>query len=58
MTGTVSEANGGMGIDWSTMLMLFEEVAATSADLSVPVIINSFGAQILEKLTPPHLRER
>jgi len=58
VTGTVSEANGGMGIDWSTMLMLFEEVAATSADLSVPVVINSFGAQMLEKLAPPHLRER
>jgi alkylation response protein AidB-like acyl-CoA dehydrogenase len=38
--------------------MLFEEVATTSVDLSVPVLINSFGAQMLEKLAPPHLRER
>jgi len=58
IAGTVSEANGGMDIDWLTMTMLFEEVAATSADLSVPVLINSFGAQMLEKLAPPHLRER
>jgi alkylation response protein AidB-like acyl-CoA dehydrogenase len=58
VAGAVSEANGGMGIDWPTMLMLFEEVATTSVDLSTPVVINSFGAQILEKLAPPHLRER
>ncbi|PRC91136.1 acyl-CoA dehydrogenase family protein [Solimicrobium silvestre] len=58
VAGTVSEANGGMGIDWLTMTMLFEEVAATSADLSVPVLINSFGAQMIEKLAPAHLRER
>jgi len=58
ISGTVSEEHGGMGIDWLTMTMLFEEVAATSADLSVPVLINSFGAQMLSKLAPPHLRER
>ena len=58
VSGVVSEANGGMGIDWLTMIMLFEEVAATSADLSVPVLINSFGAHALEKLAPAHLRER
>lgn len=58
VSGVVSQANGGMGIDWLTMLMLFEEVAATSVDLSTPVVINSFGAQMLEKLAPAHLRER
>ena len=58
ISGTVSEEHGGMGIDWLTMTMLFEEVAATSADLSVPVLINSFGAQMLSKLAPPHLHER
>ncbi len=30
VSGVVSEANGGMGIDWLTMIMLFEEVATTS----------------------------
>lgn len=58
VSGCVSEANGGLGLDWPTMVMLYEEVVATSADLSVPVLINSFGAQILEALAPPSLRER
>ncbi|MBV8501902.1 MAG: acyl-CoA dehydrogenase family protein [Paucibacter sp.] len=58
VSGVVSEANGGLGLDWLTTLMLFEEVATTSSDLSVPVLINSFGAHLLEKLAPPHLKER
>jgi len=58
VSGVISEANGGMGIDWLTMIMLFEEVATTSADLSVPVLINSFGAYMVEQLAPAHLRER
>lgn len=58
ISGVVSEAHGGMGVDWLTALMLFEEVAATSADLSVPIAINTFGASLLEKLAPRHLRER
>ncbi len=58
VSGAISEANGGLGLDWPTMTMLFEEVAACSVDLSVPVVINSFGAQMLEKLAPQHLRER
>jgi acyl-CoA dehydrogenase len=58
VSGVVSEANGGMGIDWLTMAMLFEEVATTSADLSIPVLINSFGAHMVEMLAPAHLRER
>jgi acyl-CoA dehydrogenase len=58
ISGVVSEAGGGMGLDWLTMIMLFEEVAAASVDLSAPVLINSFGAHMLEKLAPAHLRER
>lgn len=58
IAGTVSQEQGGMGIDWLTMVMLYEEVCTTSADLSVPVLINSFGAQLLAKLAPNHLRER
>ncbi len=58
VSGVVSEANGGMGIDWITMIMLFEEVVVAASDLSVPVLINSFGAHMLEKLAPAHLRER
>lgn len=58
VSGVGSEAAGGMGLDWLTSLMLFEEVATTSADLSIPVLINSFGVVMLEKLAPPHLRAR
>jgi alkylation response protein AidB-like acyl-CoA dehydrogenase len=58
ISGVVSEAGGGMALDWLTTIMLFEEVAAASVDLSVPVLINSFGAHMLEKLAPAHLRER
>jgi len=58
VSSVVSEANGGMGIDWLTMIMLFEEVVVAATDLSVPVLINSFGAHMLEKLAPVHLRER
>src|SRR4051795_5221790 len=46
VTGVVSEKHGGLGIDWLTMIMLFEEIATTSADLSIPVLINSFGAHM------------
>ncbi|MCC6479650.1 MAG: acyl-CoA/acyl-ACP dehydrogenase [Sphingomonadaceae bacterium] len=58
VSGMVREQHGGMGIDWLTNTMLFEEVCATSADLSVPVLINSFGAQMLDLIAPDHLRDR
>ena len=58
VSGMVSADHGGLGVDWLTSTMLFEEVAAASADLSVPVLINSFGAQILDRIAPAHLRER
>jgi alkylation response protein AidB-like acyl-CoA dehydrogenase len=58
VSGVVGADRGGLGLDWLTSLMLFEEVAATSADLSVPVLINSFGAVMIDKIAPPHLRER
>jgi acyl-CoA dehydrogenase len=58
VAGVVAEAHGGMGVDWLTNLMLFEEVAAASADLSIPIVINSFGAHVLANLAPAHLRDR
>lgn len=58
VSGMVREEHGGLGIDWLTNTMLFEEVCATSADLSIPVLINSFGAQMLDLIAPAHLRER
>ena len=50
VSGAVSEAHGGLGLDWLTTLMLFEEVAATSVDLSVPVLINCFGAHMIANI--------
>lgn len=38
---------GGMGLDWETHLRLFEEVAVTSMDIGVPIIINAVGADLL-----------
>jgi acyl-CoA dehydrogenase len=58
VSGAISEANGGLGLDWPTIIMLLEEVAATSMDLSVPAIINMTGGLLLERLGPPHLIER
>ena len=55
VSGMASEANGGLGIDWLTSTMLLEEVSAASTDLAFPVVLNSFGVQILEKIAPAHL---
>src|SRR5947199_250504 len=57
VSGAVSEANGGMGIDFLTLTMLFEEVAACALDLSTVVLINTFGAKMIAELAPAHIRE-
>lgn len=58
VSGHVAEQHGGLGTDWLTNAMLLEEIAATSSDLAVSVLINSFGAFLLERLAPAPLRER
>ena len=61
ITGVVAEEHGGMGgtaCDWQTATMLFEELVYTSVDLSTVVLINTFGASLLEQIAPAHLRER
>lgn len=58
ISGAVSEANGGLGIDFLTLTMLFEEVAACATDMSTVVLINTFGAKMLDMLAPAHLKER
>lgn len=58
VSGVVAPGQGGLGVDWLTSLMLFEEVATTSVDLSAPVLINSFAAQMLQRIAPPPLRDR
>lgn len=58
VSGVVGPAAGGLGLDWLTSLMLFEEVAACSVDLAVPVLINAFGAYLIEQVASPELRKR
>jgi alkylation response protein AidB-like acyl-CoA dehydrogenase len=41
------EEYGGLGLDWSTHLRLFEEVVYSSVDLAVPILINGGGAMAL-----------
>lgn len=57
VSGVVSEGNGGMGIDFLTLTMLFEEVAACALDLSTVVLINTFGAKMIAELAPAPIRE-
>ena len=58
VSGAVSEANGGVGIDFLTLTMLFEEVAACAVDMSTVVLINTFSAKMLAELAPVPVRER
>jgi alkylation response protein AidB-like acyl-CoA dehydrogenase len=52
------EEYGGMGLDWTTHLMLFEEVAVTSIDLAVPIVINTVCADLLIRQAPEHVRKK
>ena len=58
VSGAVSEARGGMGIDFLTLTMMYEEVCACSIDLSTVTLINTFSAKMLEALAPAHIQER
>ena len=49
---------GGLGLDWTTHLRLFEEVAVSSMDIAVPLVINSVGADLLAMIAPQHLKEK
>jgi len=52
------EEFGGMGMDWTTHLMLFEEVVATSSDLAVPIVINTVAIDLLVRSAPDHIKEK
>ena len=49
---------GGLEMDWTTHLRLFEEVAVTSMDIAVPLVINAVAADLLELAAPRHLKEK
>jgi len=52
------EKYGGMDLDWQTHLMLFEEVAVTSSDLAVPIVINTVAIDLLLKLAPEYIKDK
>lgn len=49
---------GGVGLDWTTHLLLFEEVAVTAMDIAVPILINVVGADMLIHNGPETLKEK
>ena len=51
------EEFGGMGLDWKTHLLLWEEVAVSALDIAIPLIINSVGADLLIQQAPAHIRD-
>ena len=56
--GAVPQDAGGLGLDFLTLTMLFEQIAQCSLDLSTVVLLNSFGARVLAAKAPMALRER
>ncbi len=51
------EEFGGLGMDWVTHLLLWEEVAVVSLDLAMPALINVVGVDLLINNAPEHIRE-
>ncbi len=52
------EEAGGMGLDWTTHLMLYEEVGVTAMDIAVPILINVVSADLLLRLGSDEIRDR
>jgi len=57
-TAPFDEQWGGFGMDWLTHLMIYEEVAYTSLDISIPALINAVGAEMLRQLGTDELKNR
>lgn len=49
---------GGLGMSWRLHVQLIEELAYTSADLTVAMLVNASATSMLLKLAPDHLLER
>ncbi|MEW5011783.1 MAG: acyl-CoA dehydrogenase family protein [Cycloclasticus sp.] len=52
------EQYGGLGLDWQTHLRLYEEVAYTSSDLTVPILINVVTADLLIQSASEEIKQR
>ncbi|HEY0939836.1 MAG TPA: acyl-CoA dehydrogenase family protein [Steroidobacter sp.] len=55
--GAIAEEHGGLGLPWVTQAMLYEELARTSADLALVVMINLLAAPALLSARP-EVRDR
>lgn len=58
VTAPHSEEIGGLGLDYTTHLRLYEEVAFSSIDLALPILIHVGGVEFLKKLAPEHIKKR
>jgi alkylation response protein AidB-like acyl-CoA dehydrogenase len=56
--GLVSEEHGGMGLDFLTVGVLFEELARVSADLALTALINIVMSVLLDEQAPDAIRDR
>lgn len=52
------EEMGGFGLDWSTHLMLFEEVGVTAMDIALPILINVVAGDVVLRLGSDEIRNR
>ncbi len=49
---------GGCELDWITHLLLFEEVAACSMDIAIPIVINTVAADLLVQQAPEKIKQK
>jgi acyl-CoA dehydrogenase len=49
---------GGLGLDWTTHLLLWEELAYSSVTLALPIGLNTCVADLLVNQAPKHLQDR
>ncbi len=53
-----AEKWGGLGLDWVTHLLLWEEVGVSSIDLALPILINVSGADMLIRNASEPIKEK
>jgi alkylation response protein AidB-like acyl-CoA dehydrogenase len=49
---------GGVGLDWETHLLLFEEVAVTSIDIAIPLVLNAVCADMLVQHASEKIKQK
>lgn len=49
---------GGLGLDWVTHGLLWEEVGYTSMDIAIPLVINAITADLLVNLATDEIKDR